>query len=910
MKCLPRLAGLLVMLTACPGGSAEPMHVFNAEQFVYDDLHKPRKYATYEVTEQDCKASRACYQLVDDDTKSGKALAFRLNKQLLWRFTFPVLQTPAIENLSVGTYRVTVRMRMQGMLNSLGTAIAISAGDQTREVWLNEFLEEDAYQEFALDFEVREGDLVTKRDRDYHWHVDAGPGTALSREDLAKVDEALRRNSLPWEQRIALWLAERQLKPRTPEESATWAAALEKLAACGSAAALAKAADGLEKPIQKSFEALLKNVAPPSAVQVRLSVPVNKTGERRTRGLATPEATLRRLYIDWIRVEKLPEPASIVVREVQPRFPWRRPGETQVFQVWMHNRSGRPQQGTLRLTLENGLTDRKVLRAEEISLGHGEYGRRNWSWPIPERQRLWGQTIVAEFVKGEEVLSASRSWFTIHPFSNAVMIAGQNPERFLHPYASSPRTQNHVEYFGANNTPGDAAQVVPDDEGFWEPYVVGNGSFFTSMASMNALVRQAADRGIAPFFYLESHGTSQRAMEIYWDHPEWVSALAVGTDQAMLERQRTAGLWLQWWRDGAKGPQPQVSANCEFYVQLNGLIKQNVDRVIQGTVKYLEHVPWAGIRWDGAPFVASNGKALGGTWGKTQEELKQAAIANVARFREEVRRHAPHFQLRFNGGIASLTQRREDPFDFDQAYAIFDEEGHHKELVKGHGNCMEEYWMGYGKFGTYTNNCRNYLRACHFENAPFKRAGGHNAHMFWAYDGRHDYTPDEIYQFLFTLLGGAHWDGSAGPIPDSMYDLSVYAARFGEFFWDPELRPIARMQEKVSADADANVWVTETGFEKTNERGNPIYVIPVINPPVTETWLRNRFGVLPAPLREPFALTVKVPEKHPEVKDVYLLDNHPHPRVKRLPFETGDGEVIFQIPELVIFKVVVVEFMK
>ena len=89
-----------------------------------------------------------------------------------------------------------------------------------------------------------------------------------------------------------------------------------------------------------------------------------------------------------------------------------------------------------------------------------------------------------------------------------------------------------------------------------------------------------------------------------------------------------------------------------------------------------------------------------------------------------------------------------------------------------------------------------------------------------------------------------------------------------------------------------------------------IYIIPFINPPVTELWLRNRFGLLPPPIREPFAVTVQIPDGCRGATAVYLLDNDPVPAVRKLEFDSGEGEVTFEVPELIIFKVAVIRFSK
>jgi hypothetical protein len=173
------------------------------------------------------------------------------------------------------------------------------------------------------------------------------------------------------------------------------------------------------------------------------------------------------------------------------------------------------------------------------------------------------------------------------------------------------------------------------------------------------------------------------------------------------------------------------------------------------------------------------------------------------------------------------------------------------------------------------------------------------------------YTPDDIYQQLFSLLGGAHLClVNYGPLPECDYDLGVYAARFGEFFWDTNLRQLEAIGEKVVVEADADLWTDEAGFEKDLPNGNRIYVLPLVNPPVTETWLKNRYGQLPEPIRQPIAVTVQVPEGFGGVASVHDLAVSPWPEPRKLEFETDGREVRFEFPELVTFKVAVIEFEK
>lgn len=873
------------------------------------------------------KEVQRCFKLIEDEeTESGKALKIRLSKPLIRKEAFHVLTTPGDRKpLPTGVYKATVRMKAQGMLNTLGSSIIIKAGDRTREVWMNEFEEEDTYQEFTVLFESRPGHIITKGSLG-SWGAPGGAGVLVDRKELPNIKKNLERNSAPWLERASMQLANKVLVRDRKKDTSKIAELTEKIKKaitdCGPDGLVYD--ESIEPEKQPFKENVVKLINEEGASRpngsVSLSFPMNTTGQGRssTRGASTPQPTLRHLTVDWIKIESVDEPDHIVMRTTTCRFPWRRPGQEQVFNIWMHNRSGKAQSAKLRLVLRSGLKHEEILWEKPLELQNGQYESLVWRWKIPLKQRPWGQTIIGQIVKDGKVVSEDHAWFTIHHFSNAVMISNRgNTRRFYHLYGTAPRTQNHQELIGANCTIYDSAGVVPDPDEFFDPYVVGNGTFFTSIPALASWTMGLSMGGVAPFFYLESNGSAKRALEIYWDHPDWVPKAPGNMDSFLINRDKTAKEWLEWYHADPrkrKREAPSIARAGGAYsgqlVGLNGIVKENVDRVIEGSIKLCDNTSFYGVRWDGLPFRAFNSKSLGGNWGKTKEELDAISMANIRRYRKELRAVYPNFELRANGGLVKMEEKQEDPYDFDKAFEILKSDPIHLALLEGHGSVMEEIWMSYAHFGNYANNCLNYLRVSHFENAAYKMAGGHNGHMLWFYDGKTQYTPDELYQQLFTFLGGAHLDGAFGPIVESVHELGVYAMRFGEYFWDPALRPIYDMVDKVEIDAEADLWCTETGFEKTTEDGSFIYIIPVINPPVTELWHQNRFGLLPDPITEPIGLTVQIPEGYSGVKAVYLLENSPYPHVKQLEFEDEETEVYFELPELVVFEVAVVEFEK
>ncbi len=849
-------------------------------------------------------------QLVDDrECMSGKALELRFKGKSVAFGALPVLTSPLTGTLTSGLYRVTVRMKMQGMLHSLGTGITlgacgwnpesrqVSACFASRTLYLNEFVAEDAWQEFTFDFDHHPGDLARRR------------------LDVAAADALLMRHAevtrLPVERRQALrqWILDHpyQVLP------------------------LQDAPAGLDARVVHELNA---HGATPTHVAITVTIPQNRPGYTGgTRGNSTPYPSLRRLYLDVVRIERLPEPA-VLVRDVRARKAWLRPGELQQFEIDLHNRSGAAQSGKLALTVESGLGLRTPLPGVAFALPDGAYTSVIVDWSVPASHPLWGQTFSAAAEVGGQAVSAWRTWFTVHPRNVAVMIpwsegyAEIEAGRFCHPTASKPNVANLYEFWAP--TPYDAAGLVPED--LEQPFMAGNSGKVESLVTQAEKAAALHERGIGALFYCEAHGTGLKAWDLYWDHPEWC-APSEPTSDLFYQKRRDAWPAVRTWYLQSEGrskqgrglplsadeqaalEQPAVEKLPDIahvgFVTLNGLFPEVVDSIIRGHIALMERVPYVGCRWDSAkPLACLNTDALGRDLGRTPAELDELTVQNLARYFREIRARHPGFEVGFNYGHSALMGKRDEPFDFEAAARVLDDDPVCRAILADGGYILEESWgHSFEMWNDYKIVARNYLRACRAESAAYKQAGGHHGHMFR--DNGVAYTPDDIYQQLFSLLGGAHLTlVNYGPIPESSYDLGVYAARFAEFFWDPKLRQLTHLDEKVQVETDADIWASEAGFEKDTDAGTRLYVLPLINPPVTERWLKNRYGLLPAPIRQPLAVTVAVPQGFSSVKAVFSLENNPWPEVVPLKFEADDREVRFEFPELVTFKVAVVEFAK
>jgi len=794
----------------------------------------------------------------------------------------PVCRTSAIEKLADGTYRVTVRLRMRGLLHSVGNGISIAiigkgGGVVTSRIFYPaDFTEEDRAQDFHLDFDLHPPLL----ERMHFESPEIEDFLTSVLGELSRLDPT-HVTAL----RVGIEKNPGQLLPEPPN------------------------ADGRLKQLLLRVNGA-GGVPGREDLRVAISLPSEKTGIGGSRGNSTPFPSLRRLFVEDVRVGKLSE-SAVTVRELSAQYAWRRPGETQHFTLHLHNRSGSEQTAELRFSILHGLKGRTALPPRQVRMPDGAFHREQIEWPVPANHPLWGQAALVEAVVAGEVVSSARTWFTVHPRNNAVLIHWSDPAgtregpRWHHPYAAKPNVANHYEFFAP--TPYDSAGLVYEEPG--KPFPAGNSQKIESIARQKAMADKLARQGVASAFYLEGHGTGRKAWNLYWDEPEKVAYISGYISDEFYLKHVTS--WAATAAALAQGKDAKAEYPHLGFVMFNTLYPEVVDRVIQGTIDLMRRVPFNTCRWDNAvPLKAHGRNILGHDLGKTDAELTAISVDNLRRYLKEIRAVHPQFELGFNGGLGELMGKRKDPFDFASARAAVDRDPITKFILTDHGFVMEEAWgHSFEGFNDYKIVCRNYLRACRAESAAYKYAGGHHGHMFR--DNGVEYTPDDIYQQLFSLLGGAHLSYvNFGPLPESDYDLGVYAARFGEFFWDPKLRQLEEIADKVEVDTDADLWTAEAGFEKETERGTLLYVLPFINPPVTAKWLENRYGVFPAPVAGPLPVRVAIPEGYSRVASVTHLENSPWPEAKPLAFDAGGDAVEFKLPELITFEVVVVEFSK
>ncbi|MCG2660965.1 MAG: hypothetical protein L6437_12060 [Kiritimatiellae bacterium] len=820
------------------------------------------------------------YKVVEDkEAVGGKALQVFSNQRTLRKMSIPVLATLPID-CPVGTYKVTVRMKLSGMLGIIGTPIQFSARQVApsgrRDYFDNfarrmsmpavppnwdtatlhgyHFKQEDVYEEFSFLTEVIEPDDVSKRP--IRPPARNGAGTLFSK---AEIEAWKQGKGFPWEQ-----------KP------------LPVLSAAG--AELVKQHRGQFVVAMNLLRAI------PSAQGTGI-------------GLGFVANSIRSLTVDRLRIERVPEPTNIVVRQVLPRKLWVRPGSDQTFAVWLHNRSGTPQKGTVRVRVVHGIDREIPVGEKDVSLENGTYTVVDFPWQPPEGQPLWGCAAVAELVRDGKVVASESDMFAVHSNVWAVRNDG-GANRFANPYYRLPRYVNITDWYGS--TPGDAIKPFPDDP--TKPYLCGMLTFaFASFDSFKIVAEANRKSGVGSFLYMQpACGTGTYMEDTYLKHPEWFSGPLAWTDQYHDGWERVEKLLRETWEAGKPLNIPK-STNVHIEGAVNHAVPEVFSNMLSGVIKALEYAGFDGVRWDASPAPVRHSEYMGIKYGpETPEELSALLAQRIGEIKAGVRARMPNYTESANWGppqyvIDRKATRPAEKDPGDQAFAAF--------LADG-SSLMDEGWMSAGGRFDCRNVIRDYFWAACQETQFVRKFGG-----FWysfspGRDCNPYFTQSIIHYGLLVVLGGGSYWGPAACPAWSETGLAHFSMRYCEFLHDPKLQPVPDAATRIRLLAPQEIWYEDSAVWRDLPDGRRRYVIPIVNPPTLERFfLKDRFSGLPEPFREPFGVEMDVPPGFAAAK-VWTLTAEPQTAAAVLPSILNGGVLRFDVPDLFTFRVLVIEFEK
>ncbi|MBS3761902.1 MAG: hypothetical protein KGZ25_01240 [Planctomycetes bacterium] len=643
-----------------------------------------------------------------------------------------------------------------------------------------------------------------------------------------------------------------------------------------------------EEKIKERQEAI-ENASVP---EVSVSMGFGQTKRVVSKGEDTPANTIHSVTIDRITIEKQPEPA-VRAMDLLVGKRWLIPGQTQDFRVWLAGRGKHVESCQLNLYLERGLEERRKIGSRKLKVKNGAYKVERFTWESPKEADQWGYAAVAEITSGGRVISSARDVFTVQENNVAVKILGG---------AGTPSYTNHIEVFGC--TPGDCAEVHM--EGLETPYQTGMSGYITNNRSQRAAVAWSHELGVATVMYLFPGADGNWAADLYLRHPEWFKGRLNFSDYAYKINAESARKVREAYK---KGEVPDIKKLKNFHLEVGLTVhdRRLLDRIVEGVIANMKEIGYDGIRWDGGPTPVYQRNALGEKVVENRQECMERAAENFAYMKKKVAEAGlPHFFNGFNGDtygfsgiIHSLEAEQREPGEFPQF----------AEMMKDGGLLMDESFAGAVNYRDPANRIHNFLRSHVQMVQACRKAGGHFEGFPPNWRGNGLLTGTDVYWYLCTVCAGAHIPARYPPLPYSEAGLAHFLTRFCEFVWDGDLTSLPDAADAVRVDSPRPLWYrTGAVWKKTTNRCR--IVIPLLNPPPVERFLKFRFGQLPEPIEDPFEMVVTRPDGYGGDVKVFMLSCEPRTKALELAGESDADEVYFEVPDLKLFRFIVVEFSK
>ncbi|HWE04482.1 MAG TPA: hypothetical protein VG326_18905 [Tepidisphaeraceae bacterium] len=651
--------------------------------------------------------------------------------------------------------------------------------------------------------------------------------------------------------------------------------------------------------VYPSAKPAAKAPAPPLGFRIAVDLPQTKYNAET--GLAPN--SLRQVKIDWIKIEKIEPSPSITVRYVKPRKIWIRPGMEQPIEVSLQNYTAAAQKRTVAIYLVHGIDLRTPIAQQEVELAAGAEQKLALTWQTTPRTAPWGYEVVAEVKSpggGEKSDSTARDFFTVSAQVYPALVSGSNC-RDVDPYRQNESFQNQVEVFGA--TRGDCAgMTVPG-----ETWISGmsSGGIPQSYTLTKAGIDMNRAQGIATHMYLFAGGTGVPVIEMYEKHPEWVS----GRLNTLIDEVYRKNLEYDQWlarQDFSKGyPEPGAKIpHAELGMMWWDPIL--MDRVTRDAVSFVTRTGYDGIRFDVGMFGPSTTKTvLGTTLPYDMKDAMAVAAKNFEGFSATLHKLNPDFEFGANQdtyayleqvGVRDVTPK--PPEDYPEWIA----------LCKAGGMLMDEGTMDHPSFTHYMNRFEDAVWSMRTKCAVARKYGG-IYELFSPYrNGNGYFAHDDIYWSTFIVASGSVYVGNFSPPPYSDSSLGAFITRYGEFFRSKGLVPLTGAEDKIAVNSASPLWFAETAvFEDIGSVRR--YVVPLINPPLSERFRRNKTGEMPPPVKEAFEVRVKFPEGYKSAR-ASMLTWEPTVGAKALALKKDGDVASIQFPGVDLCRTLVVEFGK
>ena len=643
---------------------------------------------------------------------------------------------------------------------------------------------------------------------------------------------------------------------------------------------------------------LTKPPAPLEGIRLALDLPLTKYNPE----AGLPPNSLRQVKIDWVKIERVDPAPAITARYVKPQKLWIRPGSEQPIEVSLQNYTAQPQKRIVSVYLVHGIDQRTPIGEQEVALEAGAEQKVPFAWKTTLQTPPWGYEVVAE-VKAPAstaVESSARDFFTVSPQVYPALVMGSN-NRAVDPFRQNESFQNLEEVFGA--TRGDCAGMTPP-AATWISGMGGGG-----IPQSTKLTRACTDlnraQGIATHMYLFAGGTGAPVIDLYEKHPEWVGGRLPTLMDEVWRKNVEYDQWLAK-QDLSKGL-PEAGGKIP-HAEL-GLIYWDpvlMNRVTDDAVSFIRMSGYDGIRFDVGLFGPSTIRTvLGTTLPYDMKNAMTVGAKNFEGFAAAMRKVNPDFEFGANQdtwayleqvGVRNVTPK--PPEEYPEWIAF----------CKAGGMLMDEGTMDAPGYSHYMNRFEDALWGMRTKCATARKYGG-VYQLFSPYrNGTGYFAHDDIYWSTFIVTSGSVYVGKFSAPPYSNSSMGAFITRYGEYFRSKGLQPLTDAADKIAVNSPNPLWFAETAvFEDIG--GKRRYVVPLINPPLTERFRRNKTGEMPPPIKEAFEVRIKFPEGFTSAK-AWMLTWEPTVGSKTLVVKKDGDAASIQFPGVDLCRTLVVEFEK
>ena len=526
-----------------------------------------------------------------------------------------------------------------------------------------------------------------------------------------------------------------------------------------------------------------------------------------------------------------------------------------------------------------------------------EFDRKDWRKRIPSAEEVVGTMVQGRWEQLKpRTLWSMRYWLDLNPSDEDLAECAAEARDA---YVTLHEVYSWSEGGMVDMNPKAEIWVCGDD-----------GRWLYSRRQIAGQVAAVKKHGIGVVTYIIPYGQGLPALDLLRERPEWFCTSAetkdfAGYNVAAIKKVREfrkrllaapKSKWPLLQSEALSGPGLS-------YIKLNYARRDVLDYVTDRLVDSIRTFDWDGIRWDCGnvetgwmygpwkPFLDMHGKPLC----RSPEEMITQTVSNVQYFRSRIRKERPNFCFGLNyGGVF--------PTLYPKLTTAF---------MRGGGWLLDEETRRWSWHDSAYRTWDKYYEYLSDRGELMTSNGGH----YNPY-GLHITVPGtwhtgRMYHMILGLAGHGHPEMYLRSKVFPIGDTTQFAVRFGRYLFDNTFRRVDDPERFMDVASSRPIWWQRSVLRKRSN-AKETWVVHLINPPVGKAIEDNVKSDLAPPVRE-ITVSLKVPDGRESIRawaltsESWKTGERPATQAVPLAVRRSDGKAIVSIPEILFWKVLVLE---